>query len=126
MRLRDYTPRGYNARHILILIVPMIIFVVSMSLYFFYAHVQQVNSRLSRAVADELAYVISERKTNPQEWSKVVEGFRRAGLMEISFTPGVTPVSCARAARPCCSRPVRGTCTGRRTRASTRSRKPRR
>ncbi len=89
MRLRDYTPRGYNARHILILIVPMIIFVVSMSLYFFYAHVQQVNSRLSRAVADELAYVISERKTNPQEWSKVVEGFRRAGLMEISFTPGV-------------------------------------
>ena len=24
MRLRDYTPRGYNARNILILIVPMI------------------------------------------------------------------------------------------------------
>jgi hypothetical protein len=31
MRLRDYTPRGYNARNILILIVPMIIFVVSMT-----------------------------------------------------------------------------------------------
>ena len=70
MRLRDYTPRGYNARHILILIVPMIIFVVSMTLYFFYTHVQQVNSRLSRAVAEELAYVISERHTNPQDWAK--------------------------------------------------------
>jgi hypothetical protein len=62
MRLRDYTPRGYNARHILILIVPMIIFVVSMTLYFFYTHVQQVNKSLSRAVAEELAYVISERQ----------------------------------------------------------------
>ena len=89
MRLRDYTPRGYNARHILILIVPMIIFVVSMTLYFFYTHVQQVNSRLSRAVAEELAYVISERHENPQDWPKISEGFRRAGLMEVSFTPDV-------------------------------------
>ena len=89
MRLRDYTPRGYNARHILILIVPMIIFVVSMTLYFFYTHVQQVNSRLSRAVAEELAYVIDQRHQNPQDWPMVVGGFRRAGLMEVSFTPGV-------------------------------------
>ena len=90
MRLRDYTPRGYNARHILILIVPMIIFVVSMTLYFFTTHVQQVNSRLSRAVADELAFVNGERTTNPQIWVELTDGFRRSGLMDITFTPGVT------------------------------------
>ncbi len=90
MRLRDYTPRGYNARHILILIVPMIIFVVSMTLYFFYTHVQQVNSRLSRAVAEELAYVIDQRHQNPQDWPRIVDGFHKAGLMDVSFTLGVT------------------------------------
>ncbi|MDP3492699.1 MAG: ATP-binding protein [Hyphomonadaceae bacterium] len=90
MRLRDYTPQGYNARHIMILIVPMMIFVVSMTLYFFTTHVQQVNSRLSRAVADELAFVNSERLTNPQIWVELTDGFRRSGLMDVTFTPGVT------------------------------------
>jgi len=89
MRLRDYTPRGYNARHILILIVPMLIFVASMTLYFFTTHVQQVNSRLSRAVADELAFVNSERLSNPQIWAELTDGFRRSSLMDVTFTPGV-------------------------------------
>ncbi len=93
MRLRDYTPRGYNARHILILIVPMIIFVVSMTLYFFYTHVQQVNARLSRAVADELAYVVQQRHEDQQDWQKIADGFRRARLMDISFTSGVTALA---------------------------------
>ena len=60
MRLRDYTPRGYNARHILILIVPMIVFVISMTLFFFNTHVQQVNAKLSRAFAQELALAASQ------------------------------------------------------------------
>ena len=54
MRLRDYTPRGYNARHILILIVPMMVFVIAMTLFFFNTHVQQVNTKLSRSFAQEL------------------------------------------------------------------------
>ncbi len=90
MRLRDYTPRGYNARHILILIVPMIIFVVSMTLYFFYTHVQQVNGRLSRAVADEIAFVLQQRKDHPELWDELKTGFRQAGLMDLTFRPGVT------------------------------------
>lgn len=90
MRLRDYTPRGYNARHILILIVPMIVFVVSMTLYFFYTHVEQVNEKLSRGVADELAFLEQQRREQPDEWPALVDGFRRAGLMDVSFTPGKT------------------------------------
>ena len=88
MRLRDYTPQGYNARHILILILPMIVFVVSMTLYFFYTHVEQVNEKLSRAVADELAFLEQQRAEDPDDWPRLVEGFRRAGLMEVTFFPG--------------------------------------
>ncbi len=90
MRLRDYTPRGYNARHILILIVPMLIFVVAMTLYFFYTHVQQVNARLSRAVGSELVFINEQRLAHPADWPDVVNGFRRAGLMDVTFTPGAT------------------------------------
>ena len=68
MRLRDYTPRGYNARNILILIVPMIIFVVSMTLFFFYTHVEQVNAKLSRSVAEELAFVINHHEEHPDHF----------------------------------------------------------
>lgn len=93
MRLRDYTPRGYNARHILILIVPMLIFVASMTTYFFTTHVQQVNSRLSRAVADELAFVNAERLSNPQIWAELTDGFRRSNLMDVTFTPGVATLT---------------------------------
>lgn len=88
MRLRDYTPRGYNARNILILIVPMIVFVVSMTLYFFYTHVEQVNDKLSRAVVDELAFLEQQRRDAPAVWPSLVDGFRRNGMMDISFTPG--------------------------------------
>ncbi len=89
MRLRDYTPRGYNARHILILIVPMLIFVVAMTLFFFYTHVEQVNAKLSRSVVEELDYVIQQRHDNPDNWPNVVSGYSRAGMMDLTFTPGV-------------------------------------
>src|SRR6185295_7078400 len=65
MRLRDYTPRGYNARHILILIVPMIVFVIAMTLFFFNTHVQQVNTRFSRSFGQELALAAEIREKNP-------------------------------------------------------------
>jgi two-component system osmolarity sensor histidine kinase EnvZ len=89
MRLRDYTPRGYNARNILILIVPMMLFVVAMTLYFFYTHVEQVNEKLSRAVADELAFIDQQRRDAPDDWPRIVEGARQSNLMAVSFTPGV-------------------------------------
>ena len=88
MRLRDYTPRGFNARNLLILIAPMIVFVVAMTLYFFYTHVEQVNDKLSRAVVDELAFLEQQRQDAPSDWQRQVDGFRRTGLLDVSFTPG--------------------------------------
>ncbi len=87
MRLRDYTPRGYNARNILILIVPMIIFVVSMTLFFFYTHVEQVNAKLSRAVAEELAFVINHHEEHPEQFDDMARSISATGLMSLSFTP---------------------------------------
>jgi two-component system osmolarity sensor histidine kinase EnvZ len=89
MRLRDYTPRGYNARNILILIVPMIIFVVSMTLFFFYTHVEQVNAKLSRAVAEELAFVIEHHEEHPDQFDDMARSISASGLMSLSFMPDV-------------------------------------
>ncbi len=89
MRLRDYTPRGYNARNILILIVPMIVFVVSMTLFFFYTHVEQVNAKLSRAVAEELAFVIDHHEEHPDQFDDMARSISASGLMSLSFTPDV-------------------------------------
>lgn len=90
MRLRDYTPRGYNARNILILIVPMTIFVLAMTLFFFYTHVEQVNAKLSRTVADEISFVMHHHEENPDDWDNLAKGMSDAGLMSLTFTPGVT------------------------------------
>ena len=87
MRLRDYTPRGYTARNIHILIVPMIIFVVSMTLFFFYTHVEQVNAKLSRAVAEELAFVINHHEEHPEQFDDMARSISASGLMSLSFTP---------------------------------------
>jgi two-component system, OmpR family, osmolarity sensor histidine kinase EnvZ len=89
MRLRDYTPRGYNARNILILIVPMIVFVVSMTLFFFYTHVEQVNAKLSRAVAEELAFVIDHHEEHPDQFDDMARSISASGLMSLSFSPDV-------------------------------------
>ena len=87
MRLRDYTPRGYQARHILILIVPMIVFVIAMTLFFFNVHVQQVNTKLARAVAQEVAMVIAERAAG-QNFDAMAKDLNDAGLMTVAFAPG--------------------------------------
>jgi two-component system osmolarity sensor histidine kinase EnvZ len=88
MRLRDYTPRGYQARHILILIVPMIVFVIAMTLFFFNGHVQQVNTKLGRSVAQEVATAIRERQAG-QNFDAMAKSFNESGLMTLAFTPGV-------------------------------------
>lgn len=101
MRLRDYTPRGYNARHILILIVPMMIFVTAMTWFFFDTHVQQVNTKLSRSFAQELALAADARATRPENWEVFSAAMNRSELMQISFSSdpakkGPPP------GRPCC------------------------
>jgi two-component system osmolarity sensor histidine kinase EnvZ len=86
MRLRDYTPRGYNARHILILIVPMMIFVTAMTWFFFNTHVQQVNARLSRSFAQEFALAADTLANRPENWEAFAAAMTRSQLMHLSFS----------------------------------------
>ena len=86
MRLRDYTPRGYNARHILILIVPMMIFVTAMTWFFFNTHVQQVNTKLSRGFAQEFVLAAELRTRHPESWDAAVAAMNRSQLMQVSFS----------------------------------------
>ena len=86
MRLRDYTPRGYNARHILILIVPMMVFVIAMTLFFFNTHVQQVNTKLSRSFAQELILAAETRAKRPENWDAFAAAMARSQLMHLSFS----------------------------------------
>lgn len=86
MRLRDYTPRGYQARHILILILPMMIFVIAMTLFFFNTHVEQVNTKLSRSFAQELQLAAERHKVDPQNWTDFVNDVNAIGQMQLSFS----------------------------------------
>jgi two-component system osmolarity sensor histidine kinase EnvZ len=86
MRLRDYTPRGYNARHILILIVPMMVFVTAMTWFFFNTHVQQVNTKLSRSFAQEFVLASELRTRHPESWDAVVAAMNRSQLMQVSYS----------------------------------------
>ncbi len=101
MRLRDLMPQGYNARHILILIVPMISFLVAMTLYFFSTHVQSVNRKLSRAVAGEIEMVMETVRRDPMDWEPLAANLSQAGLMQMTFAPGVTTLE-PPAGRRCC------------------------
>jgi two-component system osmolarity sensor histidine kinase EnvZ len=101
MRLRDYTPRGYNARNVLILVVPMLIFMLAMTLYFFNNHVQDVNTKLSRGVSQELVVLADTIERHPEDWPSLVHAYARAGLMGVTLTPDVTALS-APPGRTCC------------------------
>ena len=86
MRLRDYTPRGYQARHILILILPMMIFVIAMTLFFFNTHVEQVNTKLSRSFAQDVQLAAERRRAEPQDWADFVNDVNGIGQMQLSFS----------------------------------------
>jgi two-component system osmolarity sensor histidine kinase EnvZ len=102
VRLRDYTPRGYNARHILILIVPMMIFVTAMTWFFFNTHVQQVNTKLSRSYAQELDAAANFRLQHPEDWDAYAAGITRSGqMMYLAFSPDPT-MKTPPAGRKCC------------------------
>ena len=101
VRLRDFTPNGYNARHIVILIVPMLVFVIAMTMFFFNSHVQNVNTQLSRSMAQVIRSALDERTRSPQSWDSLSETLRNSGLIETTFVPGGDLTSLTAPARCC-------------------------
>jgi two-component system osmolarity sensor histidine kinase EnvZ len=103
VRLRDYTPRGYNARHIVILILPMLVFVIAMTLFFFNSHVQSVNTQLSRSAAQLIRAAVDQRRTSPESWDAFAANIRNAGFMNLEFIPGVALIDRQPAGGHCCA-----------------------
>jgi len=102
VRLRDYTPRGYNARHIVILIVPMLVFVIAMTLFFFNSHVQNVNTQLSRSAAQLVKTAIDQRRADPDGWNTFARDVRASGLMHVEYIDGATLNAGRPAGARCC------------------------
>ena len=68
-RFRDVTPRGFYARSVLMVILPLILLLFGMTYVFFNSHIAQVSRKLSQNIAGDVAQVqaiiTSETDTRP-------------------------------------------------------------
>ena len=56
-RLRDFTPRGFYARSILIVLVPLVLLLIMMTWFFFNTHIAEVSRKLSQTIAGDVALI---------------------------------------------------------------------
>ncbi|MFN7164492.1 MAG: ATP-binding protein [Hyphomonas sp.] len=56
-RLRDFTPRGLYARTLLLLLVPVLLILSLMTLYYYSSHVAEVNRKLAQAIARDASLI---------------------------------------------------------------------
>ncbi len=65
-RLRDFTPRGFYARSILIVLVPLVLLLIMMTWFFFNTHIAEVSRKLSQTIAGDVA-LIETTMTSPTD-----------------------------------------------------------
>ena len=56
-RFRDVTPRGFYARSLLIVLLPLVILLIGMTFFFFNSHIAEVSRKLSQTIAGDVAQV---------------------------------------------------------------------
>ncbi|NBC50035.1 MAG: hypothetical protein GVY22_19120, partial [Gammaproteobacteria bacterium] len=64
-RLRDIMPKGFYARAMLIMFVPIISLMIGMTWFFFDGHLRTVNERLSNAIARDAALIVMTHDRDP-------------------------------------------------------------
>jgi len=64
-RLRDIMPKGFYARAMLIMFVPIISLMIGMTWFFFDGHLRTVNERLSNAIARDAALLVMTHDRDP-------------------------------------------------------------
>ena len=57
LRLRDFTPRGFYARSLLIVLLPLVLLLTGMTWLFYDSHIEQVSRKMSQSVSGEVAEV---------------------------------------------------------------------
>ncbi|WP_022694752.1 ATP-binding protein [Ponticaulis koreensis] len=89
LRLRDFTPRGFYARSLLLVLLPLVLLLIVMTWLFYDSHIQQVSRKMSQSVAGEVAEVtrllVADTDTRPvQERIRTAEDALR---LEVEFIP---------------------------------------
>ena len=57
-RLRNYTPRGLNARLALLVALPVVLVFAFFALYYYQEHIKDVNEKLSQSISREIGLVL--------------------------------------------------------------------
>ena len=89
LRLRDFTPRGFYARSLLLVLLPLVLLLIVMTWLFYDSHIQQVSRKMSQSVAGEVAEVtrllVADTDTRPvPERIRTAEDALR---LEVEFIP---------------------------------------
>ena len=85
--VKRYLPRTLFGRSLLILVIPGLLLQAIAAFYFYREHLEHMTSRLSIAVAGEIAMVIEELERQDDDVAAHRELFQRAGsTMQLAFT----------------------------------------
>lgn len=106
LRFRDITPRGFYARILLIVLLPLVLLLISMTWFFFDSHIAEINRKLSQSVAGEVAEV-SRKFTDPsrelpteRQLAEMSETLRLdVSVLHNSELPGQSPAGYWRSSR---------------------------
>lgn len=92
-RIKRLLPRTLEGRTILILVVPVVIAQLVTVYIFFERHFSALSVELARAVAGDVAMVISQIENDPARRDRVFADAAESLEMTISFEPGATLAS---------------------------------
>ena len=86
-RFRDVTPRGFYARSLLIVLLPLIILLTGMTFFFFNSHIAEVSRKLSQTIAGDIAQVsaVMTSETESRTHAERAAEIERTLRMEVSF-----------------------------------------
>ena len=89
-RLRDFTPRGFYARSILIVLVPLILLLSMITWFFFNTHIAEVSRKLSQTIAGDTALIeaIMTSHDDTRTLQKRAEDIEETLRMQVTRLPG--------------------------------------
>ena len=94
-RFRDFTPRGFYARSLLIVLLPLVLLLIGMTWLFYDSHIGQVSRKMSQSVSGEVAEAVRIMTTDTdtrslQEREQSISDYLRIDV-NILDTPELPP-----------------------------------
>jgi len=90
-RLRNYTPRGLNARLALLVALPVVLVFTIFAIYYYQEHIKDVNEKLSQSIAREVGLLIQTCADDGYDLEQEMMMEDQLGLMvECDYAGGMT------------------------------------